>query len=603
MTLRNDTLKAFMGTVKPRVRESAWAWGERELNFSMDDLYETEIKGPYDASFMPHWKEVVECLDSPRVKEVWVLKNSRAGCSENVPLLKIRQHVAEKPIPILYVSGDQKGVETFMEKRIKRGMNLSKKTRSKFKKARVTEHLIYFDDMTLTVTWPSNAMGMKSEGYALVVLDEFSIYKNYSKAMYEKRTGNWAHSHIIGLSSIDPNVRRKPEKDPIIIEYNRGDQREWMCKDPVTGNPFTFRLGKKDTVYGLKFDVESKDRDTGVWDLNNLDAHYVTPDGTRIDEKDRMNIVRAGWWQPTNPKAENGVRSYKCTGFMSPFKDGSFELLAKRFLRCVNSGDGHAFKVFFAEELAEYYKEVEDDPIDDVLINRTEEYSFGEKFLDNPNIAKAYPHAAPMNIVTIDVQETHVWFLARQWTASGGGHSGLIDCGRCETLEEALNRAKGLGPSWIYIDNTYFKRQQEVYKLCGNVPGLIPVISSPGLSVPFRKNLYNLDTGGRGGEGRLIQTYTIRADTFRDILDDLMRGKAQQKWHIPRGVPMSYFQQIRAMAKNGGVWEKVGADEHFFDCEMLQVFAAIRHNLLTWWDKFAEPDPEEEESEDDEEKS
>ena len=80
--------------------------------------------------------------------------------------------------------------------------------------------------------------------------------------------------------------------------------------DPETGNGFAFELGDGKGA-GLRWDKTAR-REDETWDLEivRASAHYITPDGTRIDEADRMAIVRAGHWQPTASGAP-GRRGYR----------------------------------------------------------------------------------------------------------------------------------------------------------------------------------------------------------------------------------------------------------------------------------------------------
>jgi hypothetical protein len=269
-------------------------------------------------------------------------------------------------------------------------------------------------------------------------------------------------------------------------------------------------------------------------------------------------------------------------------------MITRRFLRAVNSGDPQQMRIFWAEEMAQPWDPKETVTTEDVLMDRIAEYTYLTKFMDAPEIAKSYPHAAPVTICTIDVQLTHLWMVARQWVASGGGHSGLIEARRCETFEEALEICAQYQPERVYVDAAYAKRQQEVYELCATMAGIIPVIGSAKLGKPFRREVIDVFEGSASkNQSGSIARYTIHTDIFRDILADLMAGQAQQKWMIPRGTPASYLQQMTNMQKQEGVWAKTGVDEHFFDCEVLQVFGAVRQRILTWWGDGKANAPEE----------
>lgn len=574
---------AAASLIAPTERLKSWEWASREVNFNRAPEYETELTGAYDPEYMPWWKEVAEAVEDRSVREVWVWKNSRAGCSENVALMPIRYKVARSPVPVLYITGDQQGAEQFMEERIKKGFALSEETKLKYAQARVREHEIYFPDMALKVGWPTNVMTMKQAGYAFIVLDEFSVYRGYSKAMYEKRTGNWAHSTLLGLSSMDPTQNRPPEEDPIYIEWSRGDRREWMCLDPATGNPFRFVLGRRDEP-GLQWDPGAKHGEE--WDLNALDAHYITPDGTRIDESDRIEIVRGGMWEPTNPNAEKGVRSYRSTSFMSPFKDGHFDMIARRFLRAKMATNPRAMLVFMCEEMAELHHVKTETAPEEAIADRVGDYAWREQWAAAPAFQEAYKDKPRAVFITVDVQKDHLWVCVREWSTDGGGDSGLIYYGRAEAWEEIFTLAEEYKPQQIFCDCAYEMRQREVYEVAGNTPGFVPVLGNDKL----KDTLYRRDTidpweGTRrqGSAGTIIR-YTFKPDTLRSVLVQLMTGEARQKWFVPRGVTLEYQRQVTALERRDGVWVNKRRDEHAFDCEVMQILAALRHGIFksTW---------------------
>jgi phage terminase large subunit GpA-like protein len=276
---------------------------------------------------MPYWKRPVEWLTDTAVKEIVCLKCTRAGGSENVFLNAIRFFVANKPQPIMYLTGDQLTAERFMEKRVKRSMRCASETAKQYRRAQATQHDIAFPNMDFRVAWPKAKQAFKQDGWGVILFDELSMAPDGAQEQARRRVDSYPFPHIVWLSSMDPLNGRPSEEDPILIEYEDSDRCVWMMPDPKTGNPFQFTHG------GLKWSPDAKEGDQ--WNLKEVErtAYYETPDGTRIDEADRLHVMRSGDWVPTNPKPTPKKRGVKVVAPMVPFADaGSFGALAKEFL-------------------------------------------------------------------------------------------------------------------------------------------------------------------------------------------------------------------------------------------------------------------------------
>jgi hypothetical protein len=81
-------------------------------------------------------------------------------------------------------------------------------------------------------------------------------------------------------------------------------------KDPKTGTPFVWEFGGVKDPHGLKWPDDARDAETGQWDLERVrtEAYYLTPDGTRIENDERVSVSADGVWVPSNDKAPTHVR-------------------------------------------------------------------------------------------------------------------------------------------------------------------------------------------------------------------------------------------------------------------------------------------------------
>lgn len=556
----------------PRPPIPVWQWAEREVDFSRAPSLDTPIHGKYDADYMPYWKEVVECLTNPEIREIAVLKATRAGGSENVLLNAIRYAVAVKPQPTLYVTSDQLSAERFMEKRVVRGLRCAKETDRALRQAKSTMYDISFPTMDFRVTWPRNKAAFRQDGFGLVLCDEVSTWPDYSPDMARRRTDTYPFPHVCWVSSADPAQKRPSDDDPIFSLYRLGDMRKWRCPDPA-GGWFTFELGTRGQA-GLQWDKSAK-REDGTWDYDKVaaSAWYQTPGGARIENADRLKTVRAGHWEPTNPHAKASCRSYHVNSFLVPFKSGDFGEIAVAFLKA-KAGGLTALRTFTYETLAEPFAQSIESANDDALLKRCAEYQVGQKPSAVFNVQKP-----ATTFVTVDVQKAHCWALAREWV--DGGDSGLIDYNHFATWEEIEDFANRYRAVRVGVDCAYQVRTSEVYEYALKCKAL-PLRGSDNLNYQIVREHLVDPFEGKPGQGRgKILTYIHNAPIFRSILLDMQRGEVVHQWSLPAGVPMEYILQAGSTECIDGVWrtKRGRSQDHLWDCEVYQLVMAYIHRI------------------------
>ena len=566
--MRTEDVTLFCSLHEPRPTETVWTFCQKHLDFSLLPSY-AEYKGKFDADYMPFYQEICERITDRETRELWVLKCTRAGASENLILNTIRYCVAESPQNILVVSGQQSNLERFFKKRIIDGFKLCPPSQEQFTLGSATEHLIELPAMDIVGTWARNRTAYKQDGFSLVLADEVSLFPEYSTDMLRKRGDNWSFSKIVGISSPDPQSQRSPLEDPIFQEYEAGDRCEWTMPDK-DGGAFAFEMGERGKA-GLQWDDTAKDAKTGAWNLDAVkaSAYYLTPQGERIEEADRLARVRQGRWIPTATTAPQGVHSYHVSAFMLPFRSGGFGEIAAGFLRAKSKGEV-ALRTYYYETLAKPFYMERAYSNESTLLARRAGYAKGEHF------TKAFPTAyqgkTPVLVMTTDVQKGHFWWAIRAW-AGGGGDSGLVNWGSCGSWQDLQKIREQHKAVYWFCDAAY--NASEVYEQSLRLK-FYPLIGSDKIDFLKQHLVDPYEGTSRQGLSPKIKTLTFGVDRYRSILLDFVRGKGSGHWYLPDDISgdFDYLQQVSSTEKVDGVWKSNSANDHLFDCEAQQIAAA-----------------------------
>jgi hypothetical protein len=586
MACQSDIRKIIEDGLQIHPLEKSWEWASKNVDYAKAANYDTPFKGKFDPDLLPFWKEPLEAMQDPFTREVVALKCSRAGFSENLVLTDLRFTIARNPQPTMYVSGSMDITLGFLDRRVKRGMRLAKETAKAYRLSKEVKTDIQFPGMDFRATWASSDTAMKSDGWARVYCDEADLHKEFGVDMIRRRVAAYPFHHILFGGSIDPTRRGDPGDSPVWKLYQESTKAIWEMPDGEGW--FTFEFD------GLKWDHAAK---TGnEWDLEQAarSAYYETPTGRRIDEAERMDLVRRGRWRHTAP---NGIRKgYKVTALMCPFADCTFGEVVKRFLsakgRAFESNAGHVIqplRVYFAEYWSEPHWSRTEMTSEEALIDRVRDYQYGQLPGD---VLPEYKDVPSSILATLDVQKDHFWLCIRQWFSTNGGDSGLVTYQRCEDWKSVFEMANRYKAEKIYVDAAYATRAQEVYEVASKTAGIVPVIGNDRLSATYKREVID-PMEGRPTQGQTakIVRYTINPDLFRTLVTASVNGETVQKWFVPRGTPAEYSKQVTAMKKVAGKWTKSQKAEHAADCEHLQIFAAHRHKIYEHYQ--IEPDASE----------
>jgi len=575
--LRLQAKQAAIDIYRPRPKISIYKWAADNVDFSREPTYDTPLKGPFDPDLMPFYKEPLDKILEGDCREIWFRAAERLGKTEHLILMPMRYSVAVDPMPSLYLSSDQKSSEKIFETRVKLGMYLAEATAEKYESARAIEHEIYFPNMYLVATWPRAKGAFKQTGYQRVYTDEASLLPDNTAGAIRKRTDTYPNSTIIFCSAPDATQNRPSEKDPIYYELDDTPQKIWSMPDPKTRRLFTFRMGEKLSPDGLKWEQKAYNKKKRVWDLERVarSAHYVTPDGTVIGNEKRNALIAKGKWIAENRTGLTpGKEGYIANAFLSPFPAGDFGELAVGFLTARRQG-GAALKQWI-------YSNMPDQPwsigveraADNVITLREGPYRAGEKMSECKALQSFYIKRRSAVILTQDVQQTHIWAVAREWIK--GGDSGLLWWKPIVMWSEIELAIQTWRPRIKMIDNSYTRRRLEVLDKCVAYK-MIPTYGRDQLKeAAYIKRKVDPFEGTRKQGRHTIDSYTFNPNAIKNDLWPMIHGRGPRRWTVYDEIESEYCDQMTSENNHEGqfVLRRAGVPNHIWDCEVLQVLAA-----------------------------
>lgn len=594
------TRNHLINLLKPKDKRNVWQWAMSPdgIDFSRVVSYDCHIKKSFDINYLPYWKEPLENVTDRNCREQVILKNARAGGSMTLLETALRYTVAVAPQSTLYVSGSKESCESFFKLRICKGMNLSPVCAQKYREAQVYDTVIQFQDFRFLATYPNNKMFSKQDSWSLILADEISAYMDADSIdALRTRQVTVPFPHLILISSPDTNSSRNSAEDPLFIQFWKTDQREWFCKDPVTGNRFVFKMGsRKGNEAGLKINHEAKDKN-GKWNMNIVrrDVYYLTEYGTKIYEKDRMKVVATGMWQPTakNTEAiEPGRRGYHINAFMAPWI--SFGELAVKWISAVETSKSEV-RSFIFNYLAEPYWESKTELRgNEIIYERTGNYNKGDEILkideyksryekiikeyieknkDNPKAIKN-----PVLIVSGDVQKHNLYILSRLWFSNGDSY--LMDWRNVPTFTDFVDCVNTVKPSFACIDANYQDRKAETTDYCYKSRMIAMVGSKNTLKNKIDVSQIDPYEGTKYAGKKKISQIMYDASFFKDILFEELNNTRFNKFYIYNNIENEYVNQLNSERKIDGKWEQIKTDNHCLDMEVQQLVIAYHLGIL-----------------------
>ena len=304
------------------IKPSEWAENSRYMSSDVSPM-----PGMFDYRNSPYTKEIVDCLDPAHpARIVVVMKGAQIGFTTGVIENGIGWIVAHQPGNILYLVGHEglikdtmKKVDTMIDNSGIRHLIKSSSQRIRNTKSGDTDKMKEFPGGYLK-------LGTANHGYLRNIsmqygfIDDFERMKGSDKSsgstteMIEQRfAAYYKKMKLMYIST--PELKQTSNIEP---EYLKGDQRKWHIPAPCCGE-----------FIPLEWDIKSEFNEgemAGItWELD--ESGELLPEsvgytcqkcGGFFDDRNKMELVRAGMYKPTAKPSEPGRYSYHISSLYAP---------------------------------------------------------------------------------------------------------------------------------------------------------------------------------------------------------------------------------------------------------------------------------------------
>jgi len=522
--------------------------------------------------------------------------------------------IAEDPGPILWVTTNQTEARKIARMRIMPAIDMCAPIVDKIPDGRYdkTTTTIYFPGAPLVICGADSPANLQSTPYRYIFLDEVRSWKPGAVEMVSKRTRSFPHNYKKIIVSTPDTAN-----DQMHRFFLNASQNKWNCKCPECEAEFSLDWGDRKSPGGMKWDETPETRVDGKWIWDNvLDTIRYKCWGCgkewRDNPRDRKQLSNSGKWVSENERHAKTHRSYTWNALLAWWP--SWRVQVQEYLEALDAIALGAWK-----PLKDHINETRGNVWTEDYRFAKDSSAIAERIGDYDVTAFQGVMAAqilignvrqPIQIgdflevrrfMTVDVQGKggrHYYAVIRAWTAEG--RSVLLAHGKFYSIEALKEFAK----EWFVLaDNIIMdsaKWSTEVYK---------NVLDSGCRWKAFRGDSkeYFREAGPNGPVKTIVQISevdpcagTINQERFGtiplflfsrpstiDLLDSYIYGIIPG-WEICEEADDEYRTQVMAyyrhtyIDKNGNEkWEwRSKRDEHYADCERMQIAAAKFMNIL-----------------------
>lgn len=537
-------------------------------------------------------REPMEALVDPNVPLVQIIAAIQSS-KTTVGELGICYIIANMPGPTLWLDQTDDDARDQAESRLgplfeEVGPVLSVFPQRRHRMKTATKH--FSNGMTLWVLGASNKTNLQRRSIRWLIGDETWRWPAGHMAEAEARVTafGWLGKRLFMSQGSE-------EKDDTHRKWLTTDQREWTfeCPDCHTRQPWSWQ--------NIEWSKDARD-DDGEWNFQRVaETTMLRCDcGRHFEDTDRMRRIlnNSGLYIKGNPNAPKGNVGFHWNALCST----SWGLLAVLYLQAkaaAKQGDIEPLKIFYQKRLAVFWS----DYIGDFKLEIDPgSYQLGQTWDEEAAISRSgkivrppFDQAivsAPLRIITIDWQLDHFYLVCRAWAADGS--SRLLWRERILTLEEAdvIQERFSVHNNLVFVDAGY--APYEVYRECAKRGWTALVGDRRATFVhkgPDGRSIHRFYSPRR----RVVLTKGSTCSVFywsnlniKDILARLQRNQDPDSgptWEIPQDAGDDYLAQMdseRRVNKNGKwLWERIGSrPNHYFDCEAMQVAAAVMLKLV-----------------------
>jgi phage terminase large subunit GpA-like protein len=518
----------------------------------------------------------------------------------------------DDPSPVLYIGPTKSNVDGVIEPRVAQMLRSAKTLWVKTEKGRKAHKLVKkVAGVTLRLAWAGSPTELASQPAKIVLVDEVDRMKPIPGEgdpvrLSAARTATYPDSlQVIASSPTAGNIEAErhpatgiwhwkladPETEvisPVWRLWQEGTRFEWAVPCPHCGEYFVPRLRD------LKWPEGATPR------VARTKARVICPTcGAEIEERDKAKMNAAGHFLAPGQNViadkvvgelpESDTASFWISGLMSPWK--SFGERAAEYVSAVRSADQEQIRTAINTEFGECYAFKGEAPPPSQVRTRCGDYKAGE--------------LPPEKILAItcgvDVQKTRLIYAVRAWGRAL--ESWLIDYGEIhgETEQETVwhelaeLRDRDYGDHQILrmgIDSGYrpgdkWRRPDHaVYSFCMENKRAVPTKGRDRMLKPLSPALIDVTWRGKVLKQGL-QLWHLDSDHFKSWIQQALLQPLEQRagrFWVPSDVDEDYCLQMTAetrVQKPSGlaVWIRVRPENHYFDCEVINLAMAYSLGL------------------------
>lgn len=571
---------------EPPEAASPVEWAERHADLSAI----SHIPGLFRRENSPQVEAVMEAIASPAVREVSVVACVQSGKSL-APALALAHLIATEPGPALWLDVTDEKAKLASESRLRPLFEHCAPVKALFnpdKNKMRNATMIFQNGMTLWVNGANNRKNLQSRSIRYLFGDETWQWERGRMAEAKARTTAFARGKCVFFSQAGL------DDDDTDRNFRATDRAEWVFRCPRCGaeQPFLWE--------NLRWDAAAKNPETRTWDMARVRAsvRLVCPhcgNALPYSPATLRALNASARFVAQNPRAPSTHRGFHWNALSTmDWRDLAVQFLSAKAV--AHRGDVSELRTFVQQRLALAWKEdAEAEALVETTVNegrfRLGDAWAAEAFFD-AQTAQVVPagtdwaaaaHLPRLRFLTADVQEDFFYWTVRAWSADGC--SRLLACGMAQSFDEltALRARWDVYPIFTFIDCGF--RTPQVLSFCAknnftalrgsalnewNFPGKTRAYFSP------RENV-------ACGNGLFARRHFFSNLRMKDILHELRSGRAAATWEIPADAPAHYVKQLASERRNNEkeIWEQIGKlPNHFFDCEVMQICAAVMLALI-----------------------
>jgi phage terminase large subunit GpA-like protein len=562
--------KCFKAASPPaRLSPSDWASGRVVIQDGLTPKYQIENA--------PWQREPLDILADAEAKEIVFLAPIGTGKTTFMEA-GLQYIIAEDPGPTLLVGQTDDDLKDWAETRMDYAIRNTPDTAALLPEDRHKKRKmqILFPHMSLFLTG-ANLSGLQSKSMRRVFNDEAWQYRpgmlNESRGRLHDR---WNRQFFILSQAGYKN-------DELDKAWEHTDKREFCFTCPDCG---TVQPWRQCNVVG--YEDETQDN------LARAKAAYIKCDNAdctyaiRDNPQQRRTLAESARYVATSQGLPGhvGFHYNVLCNWRKPLWE--IVLLWLEAKAAIKVGNLDPLRQFIQKRLAEPWEE-------DLTDNRKQLVGDGYNL-------KEYAEGQPVDgetfrFMAVDKQRDHFWVVIRAWRADGS--SRLIWFGRLETFDQLaeLQRKMNVKPRLVFVDAGY--DTDIVYHSCAS-QDWTALRGSPQKSFAYKKHNgdiiqrpFTRFQDAQTTSGKICRYAYWSSDRIKDIVHAHRTGQAAS-WEIPDDAPLEFIKQIDAEvkkemknAKTSQIefrWVRIRRDNHAFDCEAMQIVAALMLRVIPGFD-------------------